>query len=102
MIGTGFRPSAVPTARTARNNFGVALIQQGRWEEVLPYYHSVLRIDATDAGIYNNICVVLNSQKKPRAALPYCQKALDLQPDCQPCRATWLGVMRGLRADFRR
>jgi Flp pilus assembly protein TadD len=76
-----------PNLADARNNIGVALAAQGKYDEAVRHYREALHIRPDDAGIHNNIGVALAAQGKVDAAIGHYAQALRIRPDHEKARA---------------
>ena len=63
-----------------RFNYGGLLRANGRPEEAIAQYREILRLDSGNAGCYIDIATSYAGLGKPAEALPYYEKAFQLQP----------------------
>jgi tetratricopeptide (TPR) repeat protein len=67
-----------PNNAVAWNNYGNALRELGRLEEAKKAYTESIRLSPKYAYPLNGLATVLIREKKPREAIPYLEKAIDL------------------------
>ncbi len=73
--------SKSPRNYRAYTNVGVALAEEGRFDETTFYYKEALRIKPDYYVAHNNLGVTLAQQDKHEEAILYYKEALRLQPD---------------------
>jgi len=64
-------------------NYGLVLAGAGKHEESLEAYKKAAKINPAAPVAQNNICTAYFSMKRWTQALPFCKKAIELQPGFQ-------------------
>ncbi|MHA1271497.1 MAG: tetratricopeptide repeat protein [Candidatus Helarchaeota archaeon] len=70
-----------PNYKDAWNNKGVALDDQGKYEEAIECYERALEIDPNDKDAWNNKGVALRKQGKYEEAIECYERALEIDPN---------------------
>ncbi len=71
-------PLKVPRAY---NNGGLALMERGRIDEALDYFHTAVRLDPANASAFNNLGLAYKTKGMFDEAIEQFQKALSISPD---------------------
>ncbi len=66
---------------STRNNWGVALLEQGRWQEAIVPFEQCLRQDERYENAYINLCLAYSGARAWEQAVPWCEQALPFNPD---------------------
>ena len=69
-----------PDNPSAQNDLGVALVQEGRFEEAVAHYREALRLRPGFAEAENNLGIALVQTGRAAEALPHYEQALRLEP----------------------
>jgi tetratricopeptide (TPR) repeat protein len=70
-----------PDCWLAYSNRGFALLQEGRVDDAIAYFHSALNVKPDYAFAHNNLGMALLQEGHADEAVPHFQKALELKPD---------------------
>jgi Flp pilus assembly protein TadD len=65
----------------ANNNLGKALLDEGKFEEAIPFFRETLRIIPDLYASYSNLGIALGRVGKINEAIAYCRKALQINPN---------------------
>jgi superkiller protein 3 len=74
------KPPVDPNFAVAYNNWGNALVHQGKNAEAVPFFEKATILDPEYALAYNNWGYALASQGKNAEAIPFYEKATSLDP----------------------
>jgi tetratricopeptide (TPR) repeat protein len=70
-----------PNMACARNNLGLALSRQKKWDEAIAAFRTAIEIDPKSAAAYHNLGLGLKGQDKFDEAVAAYRKALEIDPD---------------------
>ncbi len=81
-----------PDDAEAHNNLGIALEEQGRWDEAVTCYRAALRLRPDYVEALSNLGGALKARGRLDEATSHLREALRLKPDCAEARNN-LGVV---------
>jgi tetratricopeptide (TPR) repeat protein len=82
--GTAFWGNIIanaPTKARAYNNYGVALADQGKFKDAIPYFQKAIQLDQCYADPHNNLAVAFRSTGKLDEGIKALQRSVRLQPN---------------------
>ena len=87
--------------KVAHNNLGMALRDQGRFDEAIDHLRAALKIDPDYALTHNNLSVVLRVVGRLDESIHHSRLALELQPDFAVARVN-LGITLWMQGELRK
>jgi tetratricopeptide (TPR) repeat protein len=75
--------ATVPNSARAQNNLGVALADEGRFEEAMPHYEAAMRLRPGDADAYFNSARALQLRGRLSEAAGRYEQVLRINPEDQ-------------------
>lgn len=82
-----------PLKARPRNQLGLALARQGRFDEAIEHYGEALRIEPDYVDAHNNLGAALAAQDRFEEAIKHYSKALAIKPDFAPAHSNLAGML---------
>jgi DNA-binding winged helix-turn-helix (wHTH) protein/tetratricopeptide (TPR) repeat protein len=87
-----------PESALALQRYAMLLVDEGRLDDATEAFERAARLDPVSPSLQANLCYTLYLAQKGRRALPYCDRALEVEPDLvQPLTVRGLILMQEAR-----